>query len=1066
MPNSTLTLFKASAGSGKTFTLAVRYIAMLVRNQGDYAHTLAVTFTNKATAEMKQRILSQLYGISRCLPSSEACFAAVREQISPNTTDDEIRSRCAHALDLILQDYGHFRIETIDGFFQSILRGLARELQLGGNLAIELDTDQVISDATDAFLAGLRPGSAESTRVIRFIEENISGDANWSVDKKLKLFAKQLFHEVFMENSDRFKDVIEHPEKIEEFRQMLLKRQKADIDAIRKECGDTGAKLQQLAAGLPGPLTANSTKLIESIADGSYLDKNNPGTTITGCIENPEKYFVKATLKSYPDIANAASTQLTPLLELILQIRESYISIVNSYALALKYLHEMGLLVDIRREINRQNEENGRFVLPDTAHLLGQLKDGDSSFVFEKTGSFTSHLMIDEFQDTSHLQWNNLSILLRECLSRNNSCLVVGDVKQSIYRWRNGDWNILNTGIEREFSTFHPDTVSLGTNRRSLPEIIRFNNSLFPKATEMLCGRYRQEFNTEHPALAKAYAEVHQEIARQDPEGWVHVGFADENQEMEQMVEAELDRLTAAGVKQSDITVLCRNGKEIERLAEYFSTQCNKYKMVSAEAFKLGASVSVRICTGIMRWLENSVDTVSLAQAVWEWRHFVCKDAASMQEVMQGNLLSQLPESVSQHADRLKGLPLYELAAELYRLLDLGRADGQDAYMLSFLDVLRQFSANGPADLAAFNEAWDAKLHDKAVPPARIDGVQLMTVHKSKGLQFHTVIVPYCSWNMVNIGSHAKSEQLWIQPDVEPFSQLSLLPVEFNSKLGKSVFSRFYQEEAGLQIVDNLNILYVALTRPECNLSILCDFRKEGDDNLNFGANTVMEEAMTAAGLLSQGQADYETGSIVASVSRQLEDKSDSANPFEINGQPMGVSLCSYELSAEFRQSGQSDRFVHDAESEEGVSSETWIEKGKLIHALFSAIETDADVDREALRMLQDGLLRDAAEASALAGLVRECLQDPQAKDWFSGRYRLYNETPVIFRRNGVLQNRRPDRVMTDGRSAIVVDFKTGIEKEEHFHQVQEYMELLSQMGYSPVKGYIWYVLGHKITEC
>ncbi len=1073
-----LTVYQASAGSGKTFTLACRYITLLVVNPTVYKRSLAVTFTNKATAEMKERILSQLYGISHGLESSEKYLKNIREAIGSMFDDETIRMRCGQALDMILQDYGHFRVETIDSFFQSILRGLARELQLGGNLNIELDTETAISDAVDTFLQNLKPNSKEGQSVIRFIEENMSDDRNWSIEDKLKKFSRQLFDEIFMEHRHLLDQVMEKRDAMENYRKSIIRDIDSRMDVLHERCRELGQRLQQASASMPVRIQHYLRDLIDAITLGTFIDRNAPGTTITSCISNSDKCFDKKPLSQNPAASGMAQELIVPLLKQALDLYGETRRTANTGKCALRYLHEMGLLLDIRREINRQSRENGRFLLADTANLLSLVKDGDTSFVFEKTGSFTSHMMIDEFQDTSRLQWNNLCILLRECLSQNHSCLLVGDVKQSIYRWRGSDWNIFNKGVRQELGLFGYDPKPLSTNRRSLPNIIRFNNSIFPCAVNLLSDAYGRQFGKDHPDLKTAYERVHQETDNDSNTGSVHAVFGvpempEWKDPVPAMVEAELDRLTAAGVEESDITILCRTGKDIRTLADYFTHECLKYKVTSAEAFTLGASFSVRIMVNTMRWLTDNDDRLSLAQAVWEWKHYVLKSECTMQDILMQDILKQVPEYISTHSGYLKGLNLFELGNRLYQEYGLDKASGQDAYTMCFLDQLRHFSNHAPADPASFCKFWDLKLSGKSIPPARQNGIMLMTIHKSKGLEFHSVIIPYCNWQMVENSTAFKQKQIWISPRIHPFDSMPLLPVEFKADLEESFFINDYMTEAGLQVVDNLNLLYVAFTRPKCNLSIIGvekpQSKQDGKEAtepkpLSVTARNIVLGAMRMAEMIDSKQEEWTTGTIVGSGSGQ--EKEMTGNPFDEPETPVSVHMLSCGMQTRFKQSIQSERFIHETgEDSESSRQDRFIETGKLMHALFSKLETADQIDREVDALLSDGLIDSPMKADELKTGIRKYLDTPKVMDWFSGRYRLFNETAVLFRENGIMQNRRPDRVMTEGRHAIVVDFKFGNEKEEHLYQVREYAGLLKKMGYSPVEAYIWYVYQNEIVD-
>ncbi len=470
--NSHLTVYKASAGSGKTFRLAVQYITMLVKSPEDYRHILAVTFTNKATAEMKQRILSQLYGIGHSLNSSADYYNEVKKAVTFN--EQTIRHNALLALDMILQDYGRFRVETIDSFFQTVLRGLARELHIGANLTLELDTQLVINEAVDSFLASVEQGSDDRRNVMEFVENNIDNDKSWSIDGTLKKFSQELFREIFMEKGEELRQILSQPDAVADYKRNLTSARDAVLPGITEEIQSIGKEIENalLTAGIClSDLASNPGKEIIKISSLTILEKDLTGTFLK-CTSQPEEFFRKKDLDKNPSLESFAMDELVPRFSRVAQLYNDYHYAKNSYDAALQYIHELSLLLGIRAEIDRQSQEQGRFILADTPMLLSKLSGSDTSFVYEKTGSFIEHLMIDEFQDTSHLQWGNLRLLLWECLAIGKDCLVVGDVKQAIYRWRNSDWDILNSKMEKELAIYNPQAIPMESNFRSHQNVI------------------------------------------------------------------------------------------------------------------------------------------------------------------------------------------------------------------------------------------------------------------------------------------------------------------------------------------------------------------------------------------------------------------------------------------------------------------------------------------------------------------------------------------------------------------------------------------------------------------
>ena len=1065
--NSHLTVYKASAGSGKTFRLAVQYITMLIKKPEDYRHILAVTFTNKATAEMKQRILSQLYGIGHNLPGSQSYYNEVKKAVTVN--EQTIRHNALLALDMILQDYGRFRVETIDSFFQTVLHSLARELHIGANLTLELDTELVIDEAVDSFLAGVKQDSDDKRNITEFVEHNIENDKSWSIDGTLKRFSKELFREIFMEKGDELRRILSQPDAITDYKKNLITARDSILPTYIEKVNTIGTEIENAlsSAGLSiDSLSSNPGKVVLKIINGTILD-SDLGSTFSKCIQYPDSFFRKKDLESNPGYSVFAQEQLSPRFEQIEPLHAEYNRLKNTYDAALQYVHELSLLLGIRSEIDRQSQEQSRFILADTPQLLSKLSESDTSFVYEKTGSFIEHLMIDETQDTSRMQWSNLYLLMLECLANGKDCLVVGDVKQSIYRWRNSDWNILNSEMEHQLSIYNPQVIPMESNFRSHQNIIDFNNALFPKAVEMLDFTYNSETGATYPALEQAYSNLHQTSSKANGQGYVYVQVdtktdknTDSDDKIFKQIEEQLDKLSASGVGQTDIAILCRKGRQITDIAEWFAANRPDYRMISSEAFQLGSSVSVRILINALKWLTDSTDNIALAQLVWERECTISQSGEPFDKLMVQGLENRLPSTFRDQLESLRHLPLYELTEKLYSILELDRIPGQDQYVMTFFDTLCQWLSHNTGEPQAFLTEWDEKLSITSIPAADADGIRLLTIHKSKGLEFHTVIVPYCNWNIIDYQNGARDQRIWANPQTEPFNAMPLLPVGFSQKLRDSDFIEDFKQEVGLQTVDNLNLLYVALTRAESNLIVLSSKTRGASiaDTLIYALSSAFE--------CQPNEKDsyiYECGQILPHAEKESVI---SDNPFECKPTPQELNLHSYPINARFRQSGESTRFVHSTDDSDDRQEE-YIQTGKLLHNIFAAIRTVDDINPQVDNIFSQGLIATAGEAERIKKLITGHIDESGVSSWFDGSYTLFNEASIIYRDGGVLQTRRPDRVMIkpDG-TAIIVDFKFGRDREEYLHQVREYMDLLRKMGYSRVEGHIWYVYTNKITDC
>ena len=485
-----LLVYKASAGSGKTFTLAVEYIKLLIQNPRAYRNILAVTFTNKATTEMKERILSQLYGIWIKDKDSDPYLQKITEELE--MPQEDIRTAAGTALHYMIHDYSRFRVETIDSFFQSVMRNLARELELGANLNIELNNMEVLSDAVDSMIEKLDRQSPVLYWLLEYIEERIADDKRWNVSGEIKNFGRNIFDEGYIEKGNGLREKLRDKDCIKNYRETLQaileevqEQMKGFADNSSEYWIQTGES-RRFEKRLP-----RYSSYFNKLQSGK-LDDSVRNVTVEKCLDCPDEW-VKKTSPIRNAILGLAEKELIPLLNESEKYRSRNNMLANSCQLSLRHVNNIRLLANIDEEVRELNHENNRFLLSDTNALLHNLvKEGDSSFVFEKIGTTIRNVMIDEFQDTSRMQWDNFRLLLLEGLSQGADSLIVGDVKQSIYRWRNGDWGILN-GLKTNIEAFPVKVKTLTTNRRSAANIIHFNNEVFTAACEVLNNIYKEE---------------------------------------------------------------------------------------------------------------------------------------------------------------------------------------------------------------------------------------------------------------------------------------------------------------------------------------------------------------------------------------------------------------------------------------------------------------------------------------------------------------------------------------------------------------------------------------------
>lgn len=1086
---SQLTVYKASAGSGKTFTLAREYMTLVIDNPYAYRTILAVTFTNKATEEMKLRILGQLYGIAHHLPESDQYLKQIHEAL-PHLSESQIRKNAEAALRLLIHNYNYFHVQTIDTFFQSVLRNLARELDLTANLRIGLNDYQVEQQAVDELIESLEDTDKLLFWIMEYIKENIADDKGWNVIGQIKSFGEHIFRDYYKENADKLSERMAEDGFFEGFKEKMKnikKKAKEQFDEIAASFFDALEEGGYSADDLSGK-TRGIWSYFNKIKNGKYSDDDLLNQTFTKCMESPDNWVKKADVKNHTDLYQQVSSVLYPILQFSEQHRPTLVKMYKSADLTVKHLNQLRLLGSIDKKVRTMNQEANRFLLSDTQTLLHSLiQDSDSPFIFEKIGTQLNHVMIDEFQDTSTIQWKNFKVLLEETMSREDAGnLIVGDVKQSIYRWRSGDWRLLNN-IESEF--INPkkqlDIETLDTNYRSDRNVIDFNNAFFVEAAKQEYKNLKEAMPEEAQQLLNAYADVEQKVpANKRAQGYVEIKLlktqedeeaADEStgngkgERMMHLCLETVDKLVARGVPTNKIAILVRNNQTIQDIAEYFMNHSD-YEMVSDEAFRLDASQAVQTLVTALHYLMHPNDDIARATLL----------KYALTYLDSEELVTQLTSNRQEYLE----IPLLDLTERLFTEFRLGEVEdmkAQSAYVCAFYDKLNAFLADNSSDIEAFLQEWDANLHGKSIHCDGTDGIRLLTIHKSKGLEYDHVIMPYCDWQL------EKSNTIWCTPQEEPYNELPLVPVDFSAgQMKQSIYEPDYHHEHLQNMVDNLNLLYVAFTRAGHNLYV---FGKRATQNyrssiIELSLDQVAEKLKKAQESISPLAEDKEvpveihglgtdskTSDIVFTYGEQYIPKQKvvmemklNSNVFTLPSEMMETEIIVSSKMPEFKQSNKSrDLIVGDEEEEQ---QKYYIKMGTVLHSLFSTIRTHDDIDGALKQLELDGVLYDEnISKEKVREMIRKRLESDKVNDWFSDRWEIFNECSIISMNKGKMEVHRPDRVMKDENETIVVDFKFGKPRQEYHDQVKGYMDLLSGMGHPNVKGYLWYVYPNKIVE-
>lgn len=1107
-----LTVYRASAGSGKTFTLAVEYISLLVKDPENYQHILAVTFTNKATQEMKMRILSQLYGIANSLQSSQQYFNKVKEKT--NMPDAVIRNNARAALTLLIHRYNNFRILTIDAFFQQVLRNLAHELGQTANLRVDLNNEEITEKAVDQMIESLEKGQPVLQWISTYINNSIEDDNGWNIIGKIKTFGTNIFKDFYKAHEANLKEQLSNADDFKVYETTLRKRRNDIRKTFNSKAKSILNEIKNANLDIPSNYRSGLYKYLTDSAIAPLTNKPLKAGVLKAN-ESPQNWTSSKCAKAdKQQIQTLAAEVLSAQLSELIAYNDDNWNEFQSIQLTLSHLSELRLLHAIADAVDNLTKDTNRFMLSNTQALLKELiADSDTPFIFERIGARLKHVMIDEFQDTSTIQWQNFQVLLANCMAQELSQnLIVGDIKQSVYRWRQGDWGILNN-IEKSFAHQKIRLETLDYNYRSEKRIIDFNNAFWEQCVANTAKEVAQDDAEKAEIVQKAYEDVAQKTHKTTENGFVKISLYPSKSMKEAVLEELIETIKElfnngyGGKNQSKIAILVRSKSNIQDIVNaLLQSFGNEINIVSDEAFRLDASLSVNIIVSAMHLLTHPDDVLTRGKLVKLYNQEVLKkpltDTDLLVSINESNnidtknidkkerrklateqqmakLNSQLPPEYVANRELLLGLPIVDLVDKLFMLFGLDQLEGQSSYICTLYDTLNDFLKDHTADIDDFINEWENSLSSKTIQSDEIEGIRIMTIHKSKGLEFDNVIIPFCNWEMEKKGT------LWCETKNKPapYNKLPLLPIDFSrDKLIGTVFEDDYKEEHFQNIVDNLNLLYVAFTRASKNLFVFgLRQGKTTLDNIAKGTppgnrSYAIELALRQVSEQLQGSSlsfpddigseiHFEYGTLVPETHEKEHAVAD--NPFLIKPDKHIVSIATYPQAATFKQSNKSIEFVK-GEDVDPSDRTRYIKIGNVLHQLFSTIYTTADIPARLNELEQQGIIyNDEITSAQLRTRIEDAITNPQVQEWFSKRWQLYNECTILEynKDTNEMEEHRPDRVMTDGKEFVVVDFKFGKEREEYKKQVQQYMEILIRMGHKKVSGYLWYVVKNNVVE-
>ena len=1092
-----LNIYKASAGSGKTHTLTEEFLKLAILYPENYRRILAVTFTNKAAEEMKQRILNSLNNL--VTEGKKADFYSVFKSEFPNLSEIDLIKKASQIRDHILHNYSFFSINTIDSFVQKVIRAFTFEIGVQSGYRVELDTEKVINELTELLAKAIDLNKNLKDWLIRFAHYKIDLGKNWDFRAEIKELAKEIFKEQFqaLESENKGNQAEDFEIVLDYYKELLKVKNsfESDMKSYSVLTKKLLEKYQAVDASLGGSFNTIRNYLLKTINEKTD-DKYEPtAKTVLNALDNQDIWYAKSAKNDVKEKVIELYPEMNNILSQVLQKLESDFAIYLSANNILSNFHAFGILTNLAELLPKYRQDNNLLLISDTTRILKELIAGnDAPFIYEKIGNRFKHLLIDEFQDTSGFQWENFKPLIQNSLAEGNANLIVGDIKQSIYRWRGGDWRLLLNQVEKEIGKEYINKRNLETNWRSKKNIIDFNNYIFHNASEISQNIFNKKLNELSQdelnsfgidikeTITNSYKDTFQlSPTKEDNSGGrVLVEFFESDSRkktqyrekvIEKLPKTIKDLLINKKYQPGDIAILVRTNRDGKNVAETLLNYMNsdeakkQYPIISSESLFLINSFAIRIMINALYFIHNQKDKLHLMALVAELRKFNNPKTDILHSDFNEEKIREeptiIPSRFFEEVDLLKKQNIFEICENLIDIFDLKGQKNQIPYIQTFQELVKEFGNNEMADLEHLLSWWEEKGKTKSVLLSdQDDSLKIMTIHKSKGLAFNIVIIPFFDWGLEK--SPLSNTIIWAKPQISPFNKFEIIPLVYRKSLAKSTFKKEYYEETLYTFMDSMNMMYVAFTRPKKELIIYAP------DEIK------QKEIKTVSGLLQKLVSDkvfitsstdytpipdffdsatnvFELQALDKNEKIPEGEKSEKEKPFELNEYP--VTKWNQKLN-----------ILHHAK-DFFIESIKYIEEkvnyGKLMHEIFSSIKTKDDIDHAIDSQYYDGKLS-SEEQVLLKHKIKSIIENEKVSAWFSDKWDIKNEKAIL---NSEGERRIPDRVLFSETQTLVIDFKFGQKHKEHIDQVQEYINLLQQMEYPDVKGYLYYAEKNLVEE-
>lgn len=1070
---------KASAGTGKTFTLAAHYIALLLH--GEHYHSiLAVTFTNKATAEMKQRIVAYLHAIATDIsaPSTQGFLLRVREIYaelgynSADLTNDYCQQEATRWHTDLLIHYDEMRVQTIDSFLQSLLSGMVLQMDGAVGYQVELDTKRIISDAVDDLLTQGAQDPAIRHQLTQYMGERINNEKDWDIRKGLNDIGAELYKEFIQSNRDH---IILDEAQLVQFKQHMDWHQYAPIAefkaAIHHASRWTKSDFSYGETDVVNRVKTLQEHLSDHITDNSKAFQGFSSRLLEGMgisISEDGSVHTEASYKAYHGADNPQSIQseILQLQQYARQCRYAYIR--DKWRT--QFINDLILMGALLSRIDDHLAKTNTRLLTTTANTLSQaLQTGDADFILEKAGIRYKHIMLDEFQDTSSLQWDNFKKLLTEILSTTDgSTLIVGDIKQSIYRWRNGDWKIMNELPVHWPKSYIEPPSQLIRNRRSYQHVVQFNLETMQHLTQFedpqIQSLYNEGYAPDGSNLSTYYVTPHHDGGLVQVRCYTQTSDPKKSEIRHQVrghilldMLRQIDQLLIARTRPEDIMILVRQKSEAKEVIDAIKAHKDEFEQLtddsiqSQDCFQLQFSPSVNILVSAIRYIYTD-DEPSLMYVQTNAPTF---DLTFSRHLLRSMALTDLTEYLIHQC-----IPSGQVA-------DL-------SYLNCFRDKIRHYVHSNGSDGIAFIRYWNDKMCEETIPAVNTKSIRMMTIHASKGLEAANVFIPFCDWKMEE---DKRGSKLWCEVADLPLGndQFALLPIPQNNTTAEAGFATEYTLEHHLQRIDNLNLLYVAITRAAQRLYIYADVTPvDRTPRCKWDVGQLMADRCHLwEESLNHLFADKRIGGTEDFSQVVFGDpKWTTGSNSEIVATTIPSQCYSSDSRIEFRQSQDSRKYGWDIA--QWSDDQLQLEQaafGTLCHSIMESIHLYPSLDQavQAVHLAVDAAYNNGIiPTQELCDTIRPLLLDTvtQLSQWFTGDWHIQCEESVLFTdRDHTVKECRMDRVMwsPDHSHAIVLDYKFGHDSIQYDRQVRDYMSTCLRLGATTVAGYLWIAKEHRL---